>query len=87
MFLLELIAIATISCVIALVVGAWLKRDEYDTEQRTRDLIKATDKADEEWLRLHPTQTEEERLFFRLFEADRSTRILDWADHNRERRS
>jgi hypothetical protein len=54
MFLLELIAIATISCVIALVVGAWLKRDEYDTEQRTRDYIEATDKADEEWLRLHP---------------------------------
>ena len=77
MFLLELIAIVTISCVIALVVGAWLKRDEYDTEQRMRDCIEAMDKADEEWLRLHPTQTEEERLFFRLFKADRSARILD----------
>jgi hypothetical protein len=51
MFLLELIAIAP-----SLVVGAWLKRDEYDTEQRTRDYIEATDNADEEWLRLHPTQ-------------------------------
>ena len=77
MFLLELIAIASICCVIALVFGAWLTRDEYETEQRTRDNIEAMDKADKEWLRLHPTQTEEERLFFRLFNADRSARNLD----------
>jgi len=77
MFLLELIAIASICCVIALVFGAWLTRDEYETELRTRDNIEAMDKADKEWIRLHPPQTEEERLFFRLFNADRSARNFD----------